>query len=121
SIVACPPTSDPARIITALRESDTLTLREWKCGSGGVPSVVTSGVFDATATSVAVSLGSGQTYVTVRRGPHGGLALTSWKAGGGKLGFGEGGGIATLGRPILADALMTPVILACNERLRLIA
>jgi hypothetical protein len=120
SNVACPPSSSPARVITALRQGESLQLMEWKCdGSSGTPSVITSGVIDSTATSVGVSLGSGQTYVTARRGPHGGLALVSWKAGGGggKLGSVKAGEIATLGRPTLADTLMTPVILACSERL----
>jgi hypothetical protein len=59
--------------------------------------------------------------VTARRGPHGGLRLASWKKGGAKLGVAKAGEIQTLGRPHLADTLMVPVILACSERLRLIA
>jgi hypothetical protein len=123
SNVACPPISSADRIITALREGESLALMEWKCDSAGALSVITSGVFDSTATAVGVSLGAGQTYITARRGPHGGLELVSWKegGGGGKLGSAQAGGISTLGRPLLADTLITPVVLACAERLRLIA
>lgn len=122
SNVACPHTTE-SRIITAIREGGDFALLEWTCDQAGKLSLVTSGVSDSTATAVGAAGGAYQgQYTTAKRQPTGKLLVRCWKEGGAPIGSGQAGEIVSLGRPVCVDAtLMTPVVLACNEKLRLIA
>jgi hypothetical protein len=120
--VATPPISIPADLCTVFRQaSGELGLLVWRLDPGnGSFTIEGSGVSEGPGNSLTAEA-TGETLVSVWRDDLGNLRLKSRSVHtSSTLGSGKAGAVSSLGHPVLANVLVTPVIVDCTDVMKLI-